>query len=89
VALGAQRKQVLRAAMGRTVILLGLGSVAGLGLGVLGSKVLANIVYKATVYDPAVIAGALALMLTIGALAALVPAQRAVRVDPAVLLREE
>ncbi|HEY6445694.1 MAG TPA: ADOP family duplicated permease [Acidobacteriaceae bacterium] len=89
VALGAQRKQVLRAAMGRTVMLLGLGSVAGLGLGVLGSKVLANIVYEATVYDPAVIAGALAMMVTIGALAALVPAQRAVRVDPAVLLREE
>ncbi|MGC2637566.1 MAG: ADOP family duplicated permease [Acidobacteriaceae bacterium] len=89
VALGAQRRQVLRAAVGRTVVLLGVGSLAGLGLGILGSKVLANIVYEATVYDPAVIAGALSLMVAIGALAAMVPAQRAVRVDPAVLLREE
>jgi predicted permease len=89
VALGAQRRQVLRAAVGRTVILLGAGSLAGLGLGILGSRVLASIVYEATAYDPAVIAGALATMVAIGALAAVVPARRAVSVDPAVLLREE
>jgi ABC-type antimicrobial peptide transport system permease subunit len=46
-------------------------------------------VYEATMYDPAVIGGALAAMVAIGALAALAPARRAVQVDPAVLLREE
>lgn len=89
VALGAQRKQVLQAALGRTVLLLGIGSVAGLGLGILGSRVLAFVVYEATVYDPVVLAGAVAAMIAIGALAALVPARRAVGVEPAVLLREE
>jgi predicted permease len=89
VALGAQRIQVLRAAMSRTVLLLSVGSVAGLGLGALASKVLANVVYEATVYDPVVIAGALAAMVAIGAAAAAVPARRAFSVDPAVLLREE
>lgn len=89
VALGAQRRQVLRAAMGRTVILLAAGSFAGLGLGILGSKVLASIVYEATVYDPLVLLGALATMVAIGAVAATTPARRAVRVDPAALLREE
>jgi predicted permease len=89
VALGAQRKQVLRAAMGRTVILLGAGSMAGLALGVLGSRVLASIVYEATAYDPVVIAGALAAMVAIGALASAFPARRAVSVDPAALLRED
>lgn len=88
-ALGAQRAQIFRAAIGRTVLLLGCGSVAGLLLGVLTSKVLASIVYEATVYDPVVIAGALAAMICIGAAAAAVPAQRAVQVDPAALLREE
>jgi ABC-type antimicrobial peptide transport system permease subunit len=89
VALGAQRRQVLRAAMSRTVLLLAGGSVAGLLLGVLASRVLASIVYEATVYDPVVITGALAAMVAIGAAAAAVPARRAVRVDPATLLRDE
>jgi ABC-type antimicrobial peptide transport system permease subunit len=89
VALGAQRKQVLRAAMERTLVLLGAGSVAGLALGILGSKVLASIVYEATVYDPMVLGGALATMVLIGAAAATVPARRAVSVDPAALLRDE
>jgi predicted permease len=89
VALGAQRKQVLRAAMERTLVLLGAGSVAGLALGILGSKVLASIVYEATVYDPMVLGGALATMVLIGAAAATVPARRAVSVEPAALLRDE
>ena len=89
VALGAQRRQILRAAMRRTVLMLGLGSVAGLGLGVVASRVLANIVYEATIYDPVVLAGAMAAMIAIGALAALGPARRALSANPAMLLREE
>ena len=89
VALGAQRRQVLRAALGRTVMLLTGGSLAGLVLGAAATRVLASIVYEATVYDPVVIAGAVTAMIAIGTLAAAVPARRAVAVDPAVLLREE
>ncbi len=89
VALGAQRTQVLRAALGRTLLLLGSGSVAGLALGVLGSRILASVVYEATVYDPMVLAGAIAAMLLIGATAAAIPAHRAASVEPAALLREE
>jgi len=89
VALGAQRAQVLRAALGRTMLLLGIGSVAGLVLGALGSRVLASIVYEATVYDPLVVTGAVGAMVLIGIMAAAVPAQRAVSVEPAALLREE
>jgi ABC-type antimicrobial peptide transport system permease subunit len=89
VALGAQRAQVLRAALGRTVLLISIGSVAGLALGVLGSRVLSSIVYQATVYDPVVLVGAVVAMVLIGSMAALVPARRAVSVEPSVLLREE
>jgi ABC-type antimicrobial peptide transport system permease subunit len=89
VALGAQRIQVLRAALGRTVLLLGIGSVAGLVLGALGTRVLASIVYQATVYDPVVLVGAIAAMVLIGTMAAAVPAHRAVSVEPAILLRDE
>ncbi|HVT99598.1 MAG TPA: ABC transporter permease [Acidobacteriaceae bacterium] len=89
VALGAQRMQVLRAALGRTLLLLGIGSVAGLALGALGTRVLASIVYHATVYDPLVVIGAIGAMVLIGLMAAAVPARRAVSVEPAALLREE
>ena len=89
VALGARRAAVLRAALGRTLLLLGVGSVAGLMLGALGSRVLASIVYEATVYDPLVLIGAVGAMVLIGMMAAAVPARKALSVEPAALLREE
>lgn len=89
VALGAHRIHVLRAALGRTLTLLTAGSLAGLVLGALASKVLASIVYEATVFDPVVMAGAVLAMVAIGALAASLPARRALQADPAVLLRED
>jgi ABC-type antimicrobial peptide transport system permease subunit len=52
MALGAQRKKVLEAALGRAIRLLILGSSAGLLLGILASRVLALIVYQATPRDP-------------------------------------
>ena len=65
VALGAQAKQVLSAALGRMLILLASGSVVGMLLGVAASRVLSAIVYQATAQDPFVLAAvALTLLLT-------------------------
>jgi predicted permease len=89
LALGAQRKQVLQAALGRPFKLLAWGSVAGLLLGVLASKVLAAIVYQATSRDPLVLAGVVLAMALLGLLAMWIPAQRALSLDPMTLLREE
>ncbi len=89
VALGANRRQVLRAALGRAFILLAAGSLAGLVLGVLATRVLSAIVYQATPKDPVVLAGVLLSMLLLGLLAAWIPARRALAVDPVILLREE
>jgi ABC-type antimicrobial peptide transport system permease subunit len=89
VALGAQRREVLAPALGRAVKLLGTGSAAGLVLGVLASRVLASIVYQATPRDPLVLAGVVAAMLLLGLLATWIPAQRALTVNPLVLLRED
>jgi len=89
MALGAQRKEVLQAALGRAVKLLAYGSTAGLLLGILASRVLAFIVYQATPRDPLVLAGTLLAMLIVGLLATWIPAQRALSIDPAILLREE
>jgi ABC-type antimicrobial peptide transport system permease subunit len=89
MALGAQRKEVLQAALGRPLKLLALGSVAGLLLGMLASRVLAYIVYQANSRDPLVLAGVVLAMLLMGLVATWLPAQRALSVDPLILLREE
>jgi predicted permease len=89
MALGARRKQLLRAAVGRAFILLSVGSAAGLLLGVLAAKVLSYIVYQASPNDPLVLGGVMVTMLVLGLTAAWIPAQRAMAVDPMILLREE
>lgn len=89
VALGAQRKEVLRVAVGRSLKLLAFGSVAGLFLGILASRVLAFIVYQATPRDPLVLAGVVVGMSLLGLLATWIPAHRALSVDPLILLREQ
>jgi predicted permease len=89
IALGAQRKEVLQAALGRAVRLLAIGSAVGLLVGILASRVLTFIVYQATPRDPLVLAGCVLAMALLGLLATWVPARRALAIDPMVLLREE
>jgi ABC-type antimicrobial peptide transport system permease subunit len=89
IALGAQRKEVLQAALGRALQLLVWGSAAGLILGVLAGQVLAAIVYQATPRDPLVLAMVVLVMALLGLIATWLPAQRALSLDPAQLLREE
>jgi len=89
IALGAQRKEVLQAALGRAFKLLAFGSAAGLILGLLASRVLALIVYQATPRDPLVLAGAVLAMSLLGLLATWIPARRALAIEPSILMREE
>ena len=89
MALGAQRKEVLQAALGRALKLLGIGSAAGLLLGILASRVLSAIVYQATPRDPVVLAGVVVAMLLLGLVATWIPARRALAIDPAILMRED
>lgn len=89
IAFGAQRRQVLGAALGRAFKLIAFGSAAGLALGILASQVLAFIVYEATPRDPLVLTSVVLVMLLLGLLATWIPAQRALSIDPLKLLREE
>ncbi len=89
MALGAHRQQVLWTALGRAFKLLACGSAAGMLLGILAGRVLALIVYQATPRDPLVLAGVVLAMSLLGMLATWIPAQRALSINPLVLLREE
>lgn len=89
IAMGAQRGEVLGAALGRAFRLLAFGSVAGLVLGLAATKVLSYIVYQASPRDPLVLGGVVLIMLLLGLLASWIPAQRALAADPMMLLREQ
>jgi len=89
VALGARKTQVMSAAVGRPMVLLGVGSVMGLLAGIFASRLLEQIVYQANPSDPAVVGGAVLTMALLGIAASAIPARRALAVDPAKLMREE
>jgi len=89
MALGAGKTQVLRAALGRVVRLLVVGSASGLLLGLAATRLLSFIVYQASPRDPIVLAGVVLTMMLLGLLAAWIPAMRALGADPVMLLREE
>jgi predicted permease len=89
MALGAQRIEVLKTALGRAFKLLTIGSAAGLVLGLLATKVLTYIVYQANPRDPLVLGGVVLAMALLGLVATWLPAQRALQVNPLALLRED
>lgn len=79
----------MSAAVGRPMLLLGVGSLLGLLTGISASRLLAQIVYQANPSDPAVLGGALLTMALLGIAAAALPARRALAVDPSKLMRDE
>jgi ABC-type antimicrobial peptide transport system permease subunit len=89
VALGARTKHVMSAAVGRPIVLLGIGSLVGLLLAIFARRLLGPIVYQANPQDPVVVAGAVLTMALLGIAASAIPAVRALAVDPSKLLREE
>jgi predicted permease len=89
VALGAPARQILSVALGRMLVLLGIGSLAGITLGVAASRLLSAIVYQASAQDPFVLAALAFTMVLTGLVSVAGPVRRVLRVDPATLLREQ
>jgi len=79
----------MNAAVGRPIVLLGVGSLLGLLFGAFASRLLGQIVYQANPRDPVVVIGAVLTMALLGIAASAIPALRALAVDPSKLLREE
>jgi predicted permease len=89
IALGAKRQNILR-----LVLRQGLGlAIAGAAIGVFGALILsqfmARMLYGVTATDPLTFAGVALLLLLVALLACYIPARRALRVDPMVVLRYE
>ncbi|HKY04996.1 MAG TPA: ABC transporter permease, partial [Blastocatellia bacterium] len=89
MALGAQRSDVLKLAVGQGLRLLVVGVAVGLAAALVLTGVMTSLLFGISPTDPATFI-AISLVLTgVGMLASYVPARRATRVDPMVALRHE
>ena len=89
LALGAQPRAVLGMVLGSGLRLATLGLGSGLLLALWLTRRIAADLYGITTSDPLTLAGASAVLLAVAALATLVPARRATRIDPIQALRGE
>ena len=89
MALGAGGSDILKIFLGETVVLLGIGCVAGGALSVAAGRAASALLYGLKPYDPVTFVLAAALLAAVAISASFVPARRAARVDPMVALRYE
>ena len=89
VALGADRRAVVRLILKEGVVLAVVGVVCGIGGAFFLTQTLQTLLYEVKPMDPLVLAATCGGMVAVAALASVVPALRALRVDPMVALRAE
>jgi predicted permease len=89
MALGADRHDVLLMIMQKATRRIAIGLAGGLVLTIISGRFLSGILYGVSPSDPLALAAAVAVLALVALFAAVIPAQRATRVDPVVALRYE
>jgi putative ABC transport system permease protein len=89
IALGMRPARVVRQIVGQGGALVGTGIALGVVAFLLLARLLASFLYGVGAADPVSLVGATAILLGAGLLAAYVPARRASRIDPVLVLREQ
>jgi putative ABC transport system permease protein len=89
IALGATGTQIMGLVVRDSLAVTLAGALVGTGVAWAGSRLLAEWLFGVAPGDPVTISVAVAGMLVVGAIAAYLPARRAVRIDPAATLRAE
>ena len=89
MALGAQRRTVVRMVMSESMVLVGIGVALGLGAALWAGRFVKTVVYGLSPNDAVTIATAVALITVVSALAGYLPARWAAKVDPMVALRDQ
>ncbi len=89
MALGATAGSVLRMVVGRGLFLTGIGLLIGFAIAVTATRFMKTLLFGVSAFDPATFAGVAVLLCIIAALACWIPARRASRLDPILVLREE
>lgn len=89
VALGAVRTDILSMILRETLGMTCIGLVVGLASALSASHLVANMLYGISTQDPLTLAAVSVVLAAVAAVAAWIPARRAMRVDPMVALRHE
>jgi predicted permease len=89
MALGAERREVLRLVLARALRIVFLGLIVGLAGAAAVTRVLRTFLFGVTPTDPIAFAAVTLLLMAVGLMAAWLPARRATRIDPSVALRAE
>jgi len=89
VALGAQRRDVLKLVVGQGMAVALTGVSLGLAAALVVTRLMKSLLFGVTATDPATFTGVAALLAAVALLACYVPARRATKVDPTVTLRNE
>jgi putative ABC transport system permease protein len=82
MALGASSGNILWMVMRDGIAVAGLGAAAGLAGGLFAARSMAALLFGTSPADPATLAGAVAILLTVAMLACYIPARRATRLEP-------
>ena len=88
MALGAQPAGIVRLVLRRVGVLIVVGLAVGLAASLWAAQFLGPLLFQVEARDPATFAGAAGVLVAAGVMAAWLPARRAARLDPAVVLRE-
>jgi macrolide transport system ATP-binding/permease protein len=87
MALGAQGRSVVGMVLGQSLTIVAIGLIAGLPLALLAGRAVASQLYGVSAYDLVALAFAATALVTVAIAASVVPARRAVTVDPLESLR--
>jgi predicted permease len=89
LALGAQRRDVVRVSVGQTAVTTAIGVVVGLGAAALATRYLKTLLFGITPLDPPTFFVGALVLTAVALLTCYLPARRATRIDPMLALRAE
>ncbi|MNC87472.1 FtsX-like permease family protein [compost metagenome] len=89
MALGGDRRDVARLVVGQGMAVVAAGVIAGAALAFAATRLMSSLLFGVGAADPLTFSVVVGMMFAVALLACAVPAWRAMRVQPAVVLRNE
>jgi predicted permease len=89
VALGAQQRNIVTQFLAKALRVVGIACAIGIVAALASARLISGMLFEVSPGDPVTLAGVVVLVVAVAALAALLPAWRASRVEPMRVLREE